>query len=561
MKTLSLRDYQIEAVDAVSKAWAADVRRPAVVLPTGMGKTVIFADMVAREHAAGHVTLILVHRDELVRQTVEKIEAAAPGAKVGVIKAERNEWVGCDVVIASVQTLGRTARRMVVPPTTFDLVIVDECHHATAKSYVETLEWFGVMDPFASTRAVGFTATLGRADGAQLGKVWESVAYRRDITYGIARGHLADVRGIQVTVGGLDLATVARSHGDYQEGHLGDAMVAAGAGAEIAQAYGEHAQTHPCPDNHVSDGCTVDCDEVRPGILFAPSVASAISFADDLNEAGIVTEVVTGETVPEDRQLIYKRVRAGETKIIASCMVLTEGFDLPEVEVAIIARPTTNAALYVQMVGRVLRPAPWSGKTGALVLDVVGVAGKLPLATIADLTITETKPLPGESLMEALKREQEAISTLEDARERIEGNRAGVEVQLFDQSATVWLRTFGGKWFIPIKGATVFLWPRVDGTYDVGKCGPYSTSGGTWLHKGLGVEMAMSWGEQEATELDASVSSKASSWRAKSRKPSDAQLAMAARYNIEVNGQTRGELSDQISIHVASRFLDKAGKR
>jgi len=496
MKTLSLRDYQIEAVDAVSKAWAADVRRPAVVLPTGMGKTVIFADMVAREHVAGHVTLILVHRDELVRQTVEKIEAAAPGARVGVIKAERNEWVGCDVVIASVQTLGRAARRMVVPPTTFDLVIVDECHHATAKSYVETLEWFGVMDPFASTRAVGFTATLGRADGAQLGKVWESVAYRRDITYGIARGHLADVRGIQVTVGGLDLATVARSHGDYQEGQLGDAMVASGAGKEIADAYWEHASID---DGHHDNAIP------RPGILFAPSVASAVAFADDLNDAGIVTEVVTGETAPEDRQLIYKRVRAGETKIIASCMVLTEGFDLPEVEVAIIARPTTNAALYVQMVGRVLRPAPWSGKTGALVLDVVGVAGKLPLATIADLTVTETKPLPGESLMEALAREQEAISTLESARERIEGDRAGVEVQLFDQSATVWLRTHGGKWFIPIKGATVFLWPRVDGTYDVGKCGPYSTTGGTWLHKGLGVEMAMSWGEQEAHEIDASV--------------------------------------------------------
>lgn len=551
MKTLALRDYQTGAVDAVNKAWADDVRRPAVVLPTGMGKTVIFADMVAREHAAGHRTLILVHRDELVRQTLAKVEAAAPGALTGVIKAELNQPYA-DVVVASVQTLGRSQRRMVIPADTYDLIIVDECHHASAKSYVDTLEWFGVMNPFLTTRAVGFTATMSRADEKQLGRVWEKIAYRKDITYGIAHGHLSDVRGIRVTVDGLDLATVARSHGDYQEGKLGDAMVASGAGKEIADAYWEHASID---DGHHDNAIP------RPGILFAPSVASAIAFTDDLNEAGIVTEVVTGDTPTEDRQLIYKRVRAGETKIIASCMVLTEGFDLPEVEVAIIARPTTNAALYVQMVGRVLRPAPWSGKTGALVLDVVGVAGRLPLATIADLTVTETKPLPGESLMEALAREEEAITILEGARERIEGDRAGVEVQLFESSPSVWLRTYGGKWFVPVKGATIFLWPRTDGTYDVGKCGPYSTVGGTWLHKGLGVEMAMSWGEQEAQEIDPSVSSKSSSWRAKSRKPSDAQLGMAARYNIEMNGQTRGELSDQISIHIASRFLDKVAKR
>lgn len=557
MKTLSLRDYQVEAVDAVTRAWDDGVKRPAVVLPTGMGKTVIFADMVAAEHLAGRRTLILVHRDELVRQTIAKIEAAAPGARVGVIKAERNEWPGYDVVVASVQTLGRLSRRVQVAPGVFHLIIVDECHHATARSYADILEYFGCMDPFASTRAVGFTATLGRADGAELGRIWERVAYRKDITYGIAHGHLSDVRGIQVTVDGLDLATIAKRHGDYADGGLADAMIATGAGREIASAYAEHAKVD------LDNAATVN--NVRRGILFAPTVAAAVAFADDLNDAGIVTEVVTGETPTEERQLIFKRVRAGDTKVIASCMVLTEGFDLPEVEVAVIARPTANTALYVQMVGRVLRPAPWTGKTSALVLDVVGVAGKLALATIADLTVTETKPLPGESLMEALERENEARDIIEAAAVRIEGERAGVEVQLFEASATVWLRTYGGKWFIPTRSATIFLWPQDNGTYDVGKCGPFSTKGGTWLHKGLGVDMAMSWGEQEAQQIDSTVASRSSGWRSKSQKPSDAQMTQVARLGLEKNGHVvggmnKGEVSDQISIAYVSKFLDRGRK-
>lgn len=559
IRTLKLRDYQTEAITAVYADWAAEITRTAVVLPTGMGKTVVFADMVRREHESNRVTLILVHRDELVRQTVAKLEAAAPGATIGVIKAERNEYGEVDVVVASVQTLGRLNRLAQVPSNLFNMIIVDECHHASATSYQSILTHFGAFEAFAGTCTVGFTATMSRADGGALGRTWEKISYRKDITYGIAKGHLADVRGVQVTVDGLSLADVAKSRGDYQEGGLGDAMIASGAGAVIADAYAEHAQVRPCPDNwgHM---CDVGCDEVRPGILFAPTVACAEAFADDLNDAGIPTEVVIGTTPAEDRQLVYKRVRAGETKIIASCMVLTEGFDLPEVEVAIIARPTTNAALYVQMVGRVLRPAPWSGKTGALVLDVVGVAGKLPLATIADLTITETKPLPGESLMEALERESEAADILVAERGRIEGERTGVEVELFHASRVVWLQTTGGKWFIPTRTNTIFLWPRDDGTYDVGKCDVYTTKNGSWLHKGLPVEMAMSWGEQEADELDPSVSTKASSWREKSRKPSDAQVALAARLGLNSAGMNRGELSDAISVVYASRILDRTAK-
>lgn len=551
IKTLKLRDYQTDAITAVYADWADGITRTAIVLPTGMGKTVIFADMVRREHESNRVTLILVHRDELVRQTVAKLEAAAPGATIGVIKAERNEYGEVDVVVASVQTLGRLNRLVQVPSNLFNMIIVDECHHASATSYQSILTHFGAFEDFAGTTTVGFTATMSRADGGALGRTWEKISYRKDITYGIAKGHLADVRGVQVTVDGLSLADVAKSRGDYQEGGLGDAMIASGAGAVIADAYWEHASALDEFSRPVGP---------RPGILFAPTVACAEAFADDLNDAGIPTEVVIGTTPAEDRQLVYKRVRAGETKIIASCMVLTEGFDLPEVEVAIIARPTTNAALYVQMVGRVLRPAPWSGKTGALVLDVVGVAGKLPLATIADLTITETKPLPGESLMEALERESEAQDILVAERGRIEGERTGVEVELFHASRVVWLQTTGGKWFIPTRTNTIFLWPRDDGTYDVGKCDVYTTKNGSWLHKGLPVEMAMSWGEQEADELDPSVSTKASSWREKSRKPSDAQVALAARLGLDSAGMNRGELSDAISVVYASRILDRTAK-
>ena len=293
------------------------------------------------------------------------------------------------------------------------------------------------------TPAAGFTATLSREDHRKLGDVWQSAFARYDILFGIEGGYLSDVRGKQVTVDGLDLATVAKTTTDYQEGALGEALIASGAGEHIAAAYVEHA----------SD---------RPGVLFAPTVDSAHVFADDLNAAGIVTETITGTTPNDERLAIFHRHRTGDTQVLSNCMVLTEGWDSPHTSCAVIARPTQAPGLYVQMVGRVLRPYP--GKADALVLDVVGVTATHALRSIADLSKSKVEIRDDESLAEAVARqlaEEEAERAGKPADAvRAAGALAAVEVDLFHRSTSVWLRTYGGIFFIPTKAWTYFLWPE-----------------------------------------------------------------------------------------------------
>lgn len=525
---LKLREYQQEALQAAWDAWGRGVVRPAVVLPTGMGKTVIFAHLIKDAHAAGVKAIILVHRDELVQQAAQKIHSVAPNMSIGIVKASRNE-TDADVIIASVQTLARESRRVSV--TGIGLVIVDECHHAVARTYKDVLTHFGCFD---STPAIGFTATLERADRLGLGDVWQEVAYKRDILYGIRCGYLTDVKGLAVTVEDLELDDVSQSRGDYQEGALGSALLEANSGYYISRAYKEHAAN-------------------RQGILFAPTVDSAYQFAADLNSSGIKTEVIAGHTPLEDRVLIYKKYREGEIQVLSNCMVLTEGFDMPQASCAVIARPTQSNALYVQMVGRVLRP--WPGKADALVLDVVGVTGNMRLASIASLSETTIKIKPEETLAQAAARSEGEI---QEAAEKKRGNLTATQVDLFDRSHSAWLQTYQGKWFIPTRDHTFFIWPEPEGTYKVGQCGAHNTQGGIWHVQGVTIEYAMAWAEQLAEETDPMVASRNSSWRRKKQKPSQPQKDLAMRLGLSIeDGMTKNEVSNLISVHFASRLLDR----
>lgn len=542
MKILPLRGYQSDALEALEADWRSGLTRLAVVLPTGMGKTVVFAHLIKEALDRYGRVLVMVHREELAQQAKDKIHSVAPGLRVGIVKAERNE-VDADVIVASVQTLARRGRREQIPADSIGLVVVDECHHAAARTWVEVLTYFG---SFAGTRTAGFTATMSREDGRGLGDIWQKVSMTRDIMYGIQNGYLTDVRGKSVTVDGLDLGTVARSRGDYQDGALGDAMEASGAGGVIAQAYAEHAAD-------------------RQGVLFAPTVSSALAFAADLTYAGIETDVITGNTPREDRELSYKRFAAGDVQVLSNCMVLTEGWDAPWASCAVIARPTQSVGLYIQMVGRVLRPWAAGGKRDALVLDVVGVTGRHALKSIVDLTTSDLTLVDGESLAEGTIRDIKEKGA-RPAATALSGVIGHEEVDLFHRSTSVWLQTYGGIWFIPTTDWTYFLWPEANGiTWKVGRKPTWRNRGmtGAWLQEELTLEYAMAWGEQDAAEVDPSISRKTASWRRQSNKPTDGQIGLLARYKLPfTEGMSRSEASDLISIHMASRDLDrKDGKR
>lgn len=553
---LPLRDYQRAAISALHNKWDAGIQRPAVVLPTGAGKTVVFAHLVKEWTVLnpGKRVLILVHTDELVSQAVKKLHDVAPHLRVGVVKGKRNE-VFSDIIVASVQSLRSKKRRAQLRRV--GLGIVDECHHATAPTYR------AIMEHFPEAFWAGFTATLARGDGESLADVWQQVAYRQDILFMIRRHFLINVRGKRVEVDDLDLKRVKRSGADFQAADLGEALEASLAPEIVAKAYVEHA----------SD---------RSGILFAPTVSAAYVFADELNSRGVKTEVVHGGLATGERRAILQRLQDGVTQVVSNCMVLTEGFDSPRISCIVVARPTKSAPLYQQMVGRGLRvdhTRAWEDQD-CLILDVVGVSQIHGLASLVDLT-EKRIPLKEDQLLTDAEEEL----TSEGIEQRDKGYVSGpTKVTEFDplagMSKFVWNKTTGGVWYISAgvgKGSRyVYVAPGgVPASYSLGWVTQSHTDfidgkrGGFALVEGepvknVDLETAFAWGESLfggwALSSENYVSqAKTATWRRS--EPSEAQLYKAKTYRIKIpEGATRGLVSQLIDNAVASPRVDAAAR-
>ena len=547
---LHLRDYQRDAVDAIEDAHQGGMNFPAIVLPPGAGKTVILSHLAAENIDAHHNRImVLVHRDELADQAMDKLRRVAPHLTVGKVKATDDD-VFADVVVASVQTASRKDRlaRLVESqkssptrrPRQFGLIITDEVHHAAAVSYRK------IYEAFPRARKAGVTATLARGDGVGLGSVVDDVVFSRTWLWMIKRGYLVDPVGQEVIAEDLDLRNVKRSGGDFAPGSLGDAMIDADAGEVIAKAYAEHARD-------------------RKGIIFTPTVAAAYDVQESMSKIGFATGVVTGETPRSERLRIYDDSRTGRISAIINCGVLTEGADFPWVDV-VVPKITRSEPLFQQMVGRALRPFP--GKRDALVLSVGGMSGRL--CTLVDLEPGSVKTVrPGESLVEAVEREEAEANKIVAAKAKPFGLRIK-HTDLFAASKSAWLRTEGGVMFIPVSDGEVFLWPGEAGTWQV-RHAPRKARRWPRLHDGLTLEMAMAWGETEAEERDgvvssggelfhstASVSRRGASWRKAKVPPTPGQVSACKAWGVEIPaGATKGEVSDLLSVRVATLKFDR----
>jgi superfamily II DNA or RNA helicase len=549
-QTLTLREYQREAIDAVQAAWADGMQRPAVVLPTGAGKTVVFSRMAA-EHLAseGSRVVILVHRDELADQTLNKLKQTEPSLFVGKVKAAADN-VAADVMVCSVQTLARETRfnRLVDSQEKcgkVGLVIVDECHHAAAVSYRNILAGLGCYSGMPGTRAVGFTATMARGDGQGLGSVWEDAVYTRSPLWMMSRGHLVDVSSKLIDVDTLHLGDVKKSRGDYTASSLGDALMEAGGPQIIAKVLEEHAADRRSP------------------IVFTPTVEVARATAEALPSAAYVH----GGTPREERLNIYRKFRTGEVRTLVNCMVLTEGADFPFADCAVIARPTKSEPLFIQMVGRVLRPSPATGKQDALVLILAGEGGAL--CTLVDLEpgaeIREVRD--GETLAEAYEREEsykEAKVPAGSLRFELKHR----DLDLFKAStAYSWLRTHGGVQFIPLgDNGEILLWPSRGEAekWDVAYASPKATYANVaagrerWerLHEGLDLGMAMAWAETEAMDRSSLNMTKSAAWRKKPASEKQLKILRYAGHTVP-DGLRAGLASDLLAVTIASRKLDR----
>jgi superfamily II DNA or RNA helicase len=540
--TLKPRDYQTDAIEAVFTAWRDGLTRPAIVLPTGAGKTVVFSHLVKAFAASvgvlspagvkGARVMILVHRDELADQAIDKLRAIAPDLNVGKVKASDNE-ITADVLVCSVQTLAVQRRRGQVKGAeriagAIGLIITDECHHAVAPSYQK------VYADFPDALQLGVTATMARGDDVGLGSQWEEVVYSRSLTWMMSRGYLTGVKAVAVTMDELDLGSVKQSRGDYAAGGLGDALMEAHADDAIARAYIEHAKD-------------------RPGVVFTPTVATAEATAEAMNGAGIRSEVISGATPAAERHRIFADFRDGRVQALVNCMVLTEGFDAPWASCAVIARPTRSQPLYVQMVGRVLRPYP--GKEDALVIDMVGASGSNKLRTLIDLepgVVTTVNPM--ETLEEAIVREAEEANEV-PKQGSIAFALKNKEINLFAGSDYAWARTKKGVLFVSGTGdTTVFLWPSSAGGFDV--C-TVSKGDRKWTrtdHQGLPAGEAMAWGEAVADDVAAFSPSRGASWRGKA--PSEKMISFAQRLGVPTEGRRQGDVSQDIDVAMKSRMFD-----
>jgi len=387
---VKLRPYQDAAVHAIETEWR-NVTSTLLVLPTGCGKTITFAEIIRRVFPRR--ALVLGHREELIFQAKEKIETIT-GWRVDVEMGEYKAEMSClfggpRVVVSTIQTQcsgGDGSGRMTrFDPRLFGVVVVDESHHSTSATYRRVLDYYTTSNP--DCHVLGVTATPDRADEEALGQVYDTVAYDYEIADAITDGWLVPVNQQMVHVEGLDFSRCRTTAGDLN-------------GADLA-AVMEYEQ-----NLHEVVAPTIEIIRDRRTLVFASSVDHAERMAEMFNRhrPGMACSI-SGKTPKSDRRKILRDFASGQIQVVCNCAVLTEGFDNPGVEVVIMARPTKSRSLYAQMAGRSLRPAEniahdlndhasaearkalidSSKKPSALIVDFVGNAGRHKLCSSVDI--------------------------------------------------------------------------------------------------------------------------------------------------------------------------------
>lgn len=378
--TIQLRPYQQEALDAINTFSDKGINRQLVVLPTGAGKTVIFSHLPQTKKDSLPM-LVLAHRAELLHQAKEKISWSNPELDIQIEQAD-NVAGYCDVVVASVPTLGRAESERILkyPKDYFKCIVIDEAHHAAAPTYRRILDYFN------PSLLLGVTATPQRSDSTRLTDVFDEIVYYKTIQDLIEDGYLCSLVGYRIKTD-TDISGVATNEGDYNASQLEDAIDTPQRNARIVAAY--HTLV---PESKA--------------IVFCAGVKHANNLASSFSATKVSTEVIVGDTSSYDREHILARFKSGETKVLVNVGVLTEGFDEPSIETIVLARPTRSTLLYTQIVGRGTRL--YEGKPHCTILDFADTTkGKKPIGLPSLLGLPPEFDLQGQDLIEVAKKYKE----------------------------------------------------------------------------------------------------------------------------------------------------------
>lgn len=357
---MRLRPYQQDAIAAVEQAWATGHQDTLLVMATGGGKTncLLHVLMSALDADPSARALVLAHRRELIEQPLDRIQhmdaewlnrGILDRPRVGVMMAERND-ADRQLTIATVQTLVSERRlRRLLDHGPITHLVIDECHHATAASYMHIWQQLRAANP--NLLHLGVTATPMRADGDGLVKVYSHVAARITIADLVRDGYLVQPRWLGISTG-ISLKGVHSRNGDFEAGELAQRFDTPAGRAIITKAWQDYAAD-------------------RRSIAFTASVAGAHDLAQAFRDIGVTAAALDGTTPKEERRRILADYKAGRIQVLANCQVLTEGFDAPGTGCVMMCRPTKSDSLYIQCMGRGLRPAMGIAQPGenCLILD------------------------------------------------------------------------------------------------------------------------------------------------------------------------------------------------
>lgn len=348
---MELRPRQKTFVENVEKGWR-DYSKQLGVAPTGCGKTIMFSHLAKRQlQATGGRTLILAHREELIDQAIDKLRAAT-GIAADKEKAEFRASRTSPVVVASIQTMMRRFDQW--PSDHFELVVCDEAHHSLSDSWQKVLKYFD-----QNANILGVTATPDRGDKRDLGEYYENVAAEISLLDLINEGFLSPITIRSVPLE-IDLDGVSQTAGDFDSGDLGGALDPYL--KQIALAIKTYAP-------------------IRKTLCFLPLIATSKKFTDICVEQGLDARHIDGES--ENRKEILEDFANNKFSVLNNAMLLTEGYDCPDISCIVVLRPTRSRPLFAQMVGRGTRIAP--GKANLLILDFLWLHSRLKIVHPASL--------------------------------------------------------------------------------------------------------------------------------------------------------------------------------
>lgn len=380
---MELRPYQQEAKDAIFHSWDEGIQKTLLVLPTGCGKTIVFAKVAEECVRQGDRVLILAHRGELLEQAADKI-GRSTGLGCATEKAEATclgSWFR--ITVGSVQSLMRESRLNKFDEDYFNTIIIDEAHHCISDSYQR------VLNHFHDAKVLGVTATPDRGDMKNLGSVFENLSYEYTLPKAIKEGYLSPIKAVTIPLQ-VDLTGVGVQSGDFKAGDLGTAL------DPYLEQIAEEMKKY-CVD--------------KKTVVFLPLVKTSQKFRDLLNAKGFRAAEVNGES--KDRAEILEDFDKDKYNVLCNSMLLTEGWDCPSVDCIVVLRPTKVRSLYCQMVGRGTRLSPETGKDHLLLLDFLWHTERHELCHPAHL-ICESEEV-AQKMTENLEKEAGCPMDIEEA--------------------------------------------------------------------------------------------------------------------------------------------------